>query len=661
MSRPPDGPDFSLADVAREGLIERPGAEPAPHDGTGRVDLSFTVRTTAEDGAEVPPTTRGVRVPPGVTVFDAASWNGIAIDSTCGGHGTCHKCRIQVTSDVEVPRTRHDVRTFTPDQLSAGWRLGCLLHATRDLAVEVPPLTTRPKAATVGIGRQVILRPALQKRYVELDEATLADQRTDLARLTDAIDDLELTADLHVLRRLPTVLRQADFKVTAVVLDEALVDVEPGDTTAFRYAIAFDLGTTTVVGTLLDVGTGTPLAVASSLNAQQPFGGDVITRISATMMDPDALGRLQQAAGATLADLARRVCSEAGIEPTDVYEVAVAGNATMTALVLGIDPEPLGVAPFVMAAAQPPGVLASEIGLDLHPRARAFFFPALGAYVGGDIVAGMLATGMDRDKRTRLFIDVGTNCEIVLSDGETLLSTAAPAGPAFEGGAIRCGMRAADGAIEVIKVDPHADDPAEAVRLGVIGDVEPRGLCGSGLVDAVAELVRVGLLDPTGRLVPDEEAKEIAPALADRLALVGEERVFLLYRPTPDTEPAECVYLSQRDVRELQFAKAAISTGWSLLLDELGLEHRDVQQVLLAGSFGSYLSPASAVRIGLVPRLPVLRIVAAGNVAGEGAKMALLSVRERAGALALLEEVTYVELSDRPDFNDAFVDQLGFS
>ena len=660
MSGPPDGPDFSLADVAREGLLERPGAEPAAHDGTGRVGLSFTVRTTAEDGVEVPPAVRDVRVPPGVTVFDAASWNGIAIDSTCGGHGTCHKCRIRITSDSAAPVTRHDVRTFTPAQLAEGWRLGCLLHATRDLAVEVPPLTTRPKAATVGIGRQVILRPALQKRYVELDEPTLADQRTDLVRLTDAIDDLELTADLHVLRRLSTVLREADFKVTAVIVDEALVDVEPGDTTGARYAIAFDLGTTTVVGTLLDVGTGTPLAVASTLNAQQPFGGDVITRISATMLDPEALGRLQHAAGGTLSSLASEVCREAGVDPGHVYEVAVAGNATMTALALGIDPEPLGVAPFVMSAAQPPSVLASDLGLRLHPRARAFLFPALGAYVGGDIVAGMLASGMDRDKRTRLFIDVGTNCEIVLSDGETILSTAAPAGPAFEGGAIRCGMRAADGAIEVVKVDPHAEGDDPAVTLQVIGDVEPRGLCGSGLVDAVAELVRVGLLDGSGRLVPEEDAKDIAPALADRLARIGEERVFLLHRPTPHAEPTECVYLSQRDVRELQFAKAAISTGWSLLLEELGLEHRDVQQVLLAGSFGSYLSPASAVRIGLVPRLPVLRIVAAGNVAGEGAKMALLSVRERAGAQALLEEVTYVELSDRPGFNDAFVDQLSF-
>ncbi|MBZ5741257.1 ASKHA domain-containing protein [Nocardioides mangrovi] len=626
-------------------------SEPEAHDGTGRVQLSFTVLDPDPERTAQ----RSVRVPPGVTVFDSASWNGIAIDSTCGGHGTCHKCKVKV--EGSTPITRHDVKTFTREQLDEGWRLACLVNATRDMAVDVPPLTTRPKAATVGVGRQVILRPAVQKRYVELDEPTLADQRTDLARLVGAIDDLELTPDLHLLRRLPTVLRQADFKVTAVVVDEALIDVEPGDTTKAAYAIAFDLGTTTVVATLLDVSTGTPVAVASMLNKQQPFGGDVITRISATMMDPEALGRLRSAAAETLATLATQVCTEGAVDPAQVYEVALAGNATMTALALGIDPEPLGVAPFIMSTAQPPDLLAMELGLDLHPRARVTLFPALGAYVGGDIVAGMLATGMDRDKRTRLFIDVGTNCEIVVSNGDRILSTAAPAGPAFEGGAIRCGMRAADGAIEVVKLGASEE---QGVELGVIGDVEPKGLCGSGLVDAVAELVRVGLLDASGRYVADDVAKEIAPALADRLTMLGQERVFVLHRPTPDAEPEDCVVLSQRDVRELQFAKAAISTGWTLLLEELGLEHRDVQQVLLAGSFGSYLSAASAVRIGLVPKLPVLRIVAAGNVAGEGAKMALLSVRERAGAQALLEEVTYVELSDRADFNDRFVDQLGF-
>jgi len=631
--------------MAREGLMAPPGATAAAHDGTGRVQLSFIV----EGGQD-----REVRVPPGVTVFDSGSWNGIAIDSTCGGHGTCHKCKVRV--DTPLPVSRHDRRTFSGTELAEGWRLACLATATQDLRVTVPPLTTRPKAATVGVGRQVILRPAVQKRYVELDGPSLSDQRSDLARLTDAIDDLELTVDLPALRRLPKVLRDADFKVTAVVVDEALIDVEPGDTTARRFAIAFDLGTTTVVATLLDLGTGTPIAVASRLNKQQPFGGDVITRISATMMDPDALGRLQALAAETLDELAQQVCVEGDVDPGHVYEVAIAGNATMTALVLGIDPEPLGVAPFVMTSAQPPVVLAEELGLHLHPRARAVMFPALGAYVGGDIVAGMLATGMDRDKRTRLFIDVGTNCEIVLSNGDTILSTAAPAGPAFEGGAIRCGMRAAEGAIEVVRLDPDG----EGVTLQVIGDLAPKGLCGSGLVDAVAEMVRVGLLDSSGRFVTEDEAAAKTPALADRFTKVGEERVFLLHRPTPQSEVGDCVYLSQRDVRELQFGKAAIATGWTLLLEELGLEHEDIQQVLLAGSFGSYLSPASAVRIGLVPRLPVLRIVSAGNVAGEGAKMALLSLRERTGAATLLEEVKYVELSDRTDFNDKFVDQLAF-
>jgi uncharacterized 2Fe-2S/4Fe-4S cluster protein (DUF4445 family) len=635
-------PDIQVGDLRREGLIDRPdGPGSTPHDGSGRVQLSFS------------PSGRDVRVPPGVSVFDAASWNGIAIDSTCGGHGTCKKCKVQVL-DGSVPVHRLDVRSFTAAQLADGWRLACLAQATQDLKVEVPPLTTRPKAATLGVGRQVILRPAIQKRYVELVEPTLQDQRTDLQRVLDAIDDLELTPDLHVLRRLPGVLRQADYKVTAVIVDEALIDVEPGDTSERRFAVAFDLGTTTVVATLIDTATGTPAAVASMLNKQQPFGADVITRISATMMDPDAAQRLRDLAQATLAELTSEVLAEAGVEPHEVYEVALAGNATMTALVLGIDPEPLGVAPFVMTSRVLPTLLASDLGLALHTGARAVVFPALGAYVGGDIVSGMLATGMDRDKRTRLFIDVGTNCEIVLSDGDTIVSTAAPAGPAFEGGAIRCGMRAADGAVEVVRID---DD---GVHLQVIGDVEAQGLCGSGLVDAVSELVRAGLLDSSGRFVPDDVAAEIAPKVADRLTAIGQERVFVLHRPEPDSPPEETVYLSQRDVRELQFAKGAIATGWTLLLEQLGLEHSDVQQVLLAGSFGSYLSPAAAVRIGLVPKIPVLRIVSAGNVAGEGAKMSLLSVRERAGALALLEEVTYVELSDRTDFNDRFIDLLAF-
>ena len=549
-----------------------------------------------------------------------------------------------IPADPPAP-TSLDVRAYSAQELRDGWRLACRAIATKDSSVEVPPLTTRPKAATVGVGRQVILRPAVIKRYLELAEPTLGDQATDLERVLAALDDLELTADLAVLRALGRTLRESDYLITAVVVDDALIAVESGDTTGHCYGIAFDLGTTTVVATLLDLNTGTPVAVESMLNKQQPFGADVITRISATMLDSDALDKLTALAHQTLSELAADVCKQGDVDPAHVYEIAVAGNATMTHIALGIDPEPLGVAPFIMATRLYPPTLASDLGVQVHPRARAVVFPAFGAYVGGDITAGLLASGMDRDSRVRLFVDIGTNCEIVLGNRDWLLATAAPAGPAFEGAAIRCGMRAADGAIEVVTMTP------DSVDLKVIGDAEPAGLCGSGLVDAVTALVKVGLLDSSGRFVPDEEAASRAPGIAERLSMIGQERVFML---------TDSVYLTQRDIRELQFAKAAIATGWRILLEEAGLTEKDVQQVLLAGSFGSYLSPASAIRIGLVPKVPVLRVVSAGNVAGEGAKMALLSLRERAGGLALLEEVNYVELSDRADFNDRFIDQLAF-
>ncbi|MEY2691499.1 MAG: hypothetical protein RLZ80_766 [Actinomycetota bacterium] len=421
-----------------------------------------------------------------------------------------------------------------------------------------------------------------------------------------------------MLRELPTVLRKNHFKVTAVFADQELIAVEGGDTSEIRFGIAFDLGTTTVVATLIDLNTGAPAAVKSILNKQQPFGADVITRISATMMDPEGLGKLRTLAQETLAQLTREVCEEADVNPLNVYEVAMAGNATMTQIILGIDPEPLGVAPFIMATADYQPVNATELGLSIHPRGKAIILPSLGAYVGGDIVAGALASGMDRDKRLRLFIDVGTNCEIILGNGEKILATAAPAGPAFEAASIKCGVRAAAGAIETVKV---VDGKLE---IGTIDDAPAIGICGSGLVDAVACLVQLGILDSSGKFNAVDD-----PNLVER----DGEKIYML---------TEDIFLSQRDVRELQFAKAAIATGWALLAEEFGIEDKDIQQVLLAGSFGSYLSPASA------------------NVAGEGAKMALLSTQERHGAMTLLDEIKYVELSDREDFNDKFVERLAF-
>ncbi len=578
------------------------------------------------------------RVPAGTTLFDAGSWNGVAIDSTCGGHGTCKKCKVRVASG-SMPLSPVDPRAFSPEELKAGWRLACRAEARADLVVEVPPLQTRPKAALAGVGRHVILRPAVQKRYLELTEPTMEDQTPDLDRVFAAMDDVELQAPLDLLTDLGGTLRTSDWKVTAVLCDDVLIDVEPGDTTARRFALAFDLGTTTVVANLLDLETGLPAAVRSMLNKQQPFGADVITRISAVMMDPEALGTLRLRAHETLAELTAEVCEEAGVEPGEIYEVVVVGNMTMIQLALGIDPEPLSMAPFTIVAQTLPQAKASDFGLAVHPRAPAVLFPALGAYVGPDIVAGVLATGLTLDRRLRLFIDVGTNSEIVLGSSSRALATAAPAGPAFEAAQIRCGMRAGDGAIEGVRIR------GDEVELTVIGDVEPVGICGSGLVDAVAELVGAGLLDRSGKFVLGEGP------LAERFGKIGEENVFHLY---------EGVFLSQRDVRELQFAKASIATGWTILCREFGIEPTEIAQVLLAGSFGSYLSAASAVRIGLVPKLALPRIVSAGNVAGEGAKIAALSVTERHAARAVLDEVDYVELSGRADFNDLFVDQLAF-
>ncbi|HEY5190280.1 MAG TPA: ASKHA domain-containing protein [Solirubrobacteraceae bacterium] len=613
--------------------------EVAPEDGAQRIRLRFL-----PDGGEV-------TVPSGTPIFDAASWNGIAIDSTCGGHGTCKKCKVRIVSG-EAPVSSVDPRAFSTQELREGWRLACRANAREDLVVEVPPLQTRPKAALVGVGRHVILRPSVQKRHLVLEEPTMEDQRPDLKRVQDALEDLEPYATIELLRTMGGILRRSHFDVTAVVCDQELIDLEPGDTTDRRFAIAFDLGTTTVVATLLNLETGQPAAVRSMLNRQQPFGADVITRISATMMDETALGQLRERAHETMTTLGDEVLAEAEVDRREVYEITVCGNVTMMQLALGIDPEPLSMAPFVVATHTFPPCRATDFGVSVHPRAPAFVFPSLGAYVGGDIVAGMLATGLTRDRRLRLFIDVGTNSEIALGSVDRVVATAAPAGPAFEAAQIRCGMRAAEGAIEGVKI---ADD---SLSLQVIGDTEPVGMCGSGLVDTVAELVHYGLLDHSGRFIPDEDAAALAPALATRLTKIGAERVFVLHWRSDD--PADSVFLSQRDVRELQFAKASIATGWEILLAELGVQPEEITQVLLAGSFGAFLTPLSAVRIGLVPKLALPRIVSAGNVAGEGAKIAALSLRERAEAESILVEVEYVELSGRADFNDRFIDQLAF-
>ncbi|MHB8589165.1 MAG: ASKHA domain-containing protein [Candidatus Dormibacteraceae bacterium] len=590
------------------------------------------------------PFDRTTRVPPGTTLFSAAHWIGLPIDSTCGGRGTCGKCKVRVVEGRTDAETA-DHRLLRPAEIEDGWRLSCQARIYDDMTCEVPQLLRVPKAATMGLGRLVILDPNVRKVYLELAEPTLEDQRSDVLRLKEALTEEghDMVAGVPVLRTLPAVLREAGFRVTAVLAGEHLVAVEPGDTTGDCFGVAFDVGTTTLVGTLMNLRTGMAASVLSTLNGQAPFGADVISRISHGMNGPESIRELQNAVVSTMNGILANLYRETGVSAERTYEAVAVGNATMLHLLFGVDPGPLAVMPFTPAFMEPLSVLASDVGLDIHPRGYIQTLPALGAYVGADIVAGVLATGIVREDKMRVFVDVGTNGEIVLGNGQRALATAAPAGPAFEGSQIRCGMRATDGAIEGVQL-------GDAVELQVIGgDVRPEGICGSGLVDAVAQLLLAGLIDHSGRMKTAEDVP--GHPLRDRLIDVDGIRAFLL---------ADGVYLTQKDIRELQFAKGSIATGIKVLMDILGIETKDLDEVLLGGSFGSYLNPESAKIIGLVPPVDVERIIAVGNSAGEGAKIALLSYRERQVAFELPARIEYVELSGRTDFNDAFVSVLGF-
>jgi uncharacterized 2Fe-2S/4Fe-4S cluster protein (DUF4445 family) len=584
------------------------------------------------------------RVPEGTTLFNAAHWIGLPIESTCGGRGTCGKCKVRVLQgDLEI--TPADRRHLAETELAEGWRLACEADLYGDAECFIPELMRAPKAATMGLSRFVLLEPNVTKVHLRLPEPTLEDPRGDVERLRDELDreGYGVVVDLRVLRHVPVAIRRARLDVTAVLCGEHLVALEPGDTTSEAYGVAVDVGTTTVVATLMDLTTGSAVAVSSNLNGQAPFGADVISRIGRTRSDETAAAELQRTVVETINGLLADVYAASGVSPDRVYEMVVAGNSTMLHLLLAVDPHAIAVSPFVPAFREPLDVPAAELDIGIHPEGRVQLLPSIGAYVGADIVAGIQATGLTRDPEIRLFVDVGTNGEIVLGNAERVVASSAPAGPTFEGGHVRCGMRAADGAIEGLAI------AGDRVELQVIGGVAPRGICGSGIIDAAAQLRLAGLLDAGGRLADAAEVPD--HPLVDRLVDVEGVRAFVL-----DGD----VVLTQKDVRELQFAKGAIATGIGALMDAMGVGVDELHQILLAGSFGTYINPASAKVIGLVPPVPIERIVAVGNAAGEGAKMALVSFREREMAFDLLRRVEYVELSGRAGFNETFLQAVVF-
>jgi len=598
------------------------------------------------------PTGRTIHILPGTTILEAAARAGLTIETPCGGRGTCGKCRVQITRG-ECPPTAGDQEIFSAAELADGWRLACQTTICDQAIVHVP------QASLFASGHQILtvtagetadeIVPAVRKVYVELDEPTLDDNHADLLRLEKKIGPVKVSLDL--MRRLSQRMQEWRYKGTAVITDHHLIDFQPGDTTAACYGAAFDVGTTTIVGSLLDLHTGEEVALASAMNPQVIFGDDVLSRINYSSARPGNLDQLREVIVNRINGMIESMCAEASTTRQDVYELAFAGNTTMEHLLCGINVEPLGHVPFVPAYARALSLPAEQLGIVAHPEAAAYVLPIIGGFVGGDTVGCMLASRLTELDGATMLVDIGTNGEIVLSCNGKLLAASTAAGPAFEGARISCGMRATAGAIDKIVID---DD----LQYNVIGNIEPVGMCGSSLVDLCSQLLTAGVITSTGRLLPPDELPDGLPkAIAGRVSIGANDQPQFLVAD----EGTQPVVLTQKDVRELQLASGAIRAGIGILLKRAGLAPSDLKRVLLAGGFASFIRRSHAQRIGLLPgEIDHEVIQYVGNASLSGARWALLSTNARLRAEEYARSTEHIELSQDLDFQTAFADAMYF-
>ncbi|MBX7258128.1 MAG: ASKHA domain-containing protein [Candidatus Hydrogenedentes bacterium] len=601
------------------------------------------------------PQGKRLQVSPGATVREAAARAGIQLDYPCGGQGTCGKCRVRFTEGAMEP-TETDSIVLPPADVESGVRLACQTRIYQRAAIEIPQTSLLGSAYKI-LGESSFHAiesedPPILKICVELPPPSLEDDSPDFPRINRAHGPLAV--DLSTLRRLPKRLREGGFKGTLVLADGRLLDFEPGDTTTASFAVAFDIGTTTLVGTLLDLNSGAMIAQTSRMNPQIQHGDDVVSRILHVRQHVYGLSELHAHVVAALNEMIAELVSIGGIDVHSVYHATFAGNTTMQHLLAGLDPTALGELPFTPTVSAGLLVRASELGIVIHPAADAYVFPVIGGFVGGDTVAGLLATGIFQTGITSMLVDIGTNGELVLCHKGHMLGASCAAGPAFEGAKIAHGMRATTGAIEEII---FADD----VYCRVIGDTRPVGMCGSAMIDLVAELLRAGILISQGQLLgPDHLPDDIPPALRARVTMDSEGAVFVVAR-ADETASGHAITFTQRDVREVQLATAAIRTAFSILLKKANLEPDDVDQVLVAGAFGNYLRCANAQRMGLLPNtVPPSKLTFVRNTSLAGARLAAMSRSARHEAERLARHTNHVELSLDPSFHAEYVEAMFF-
>jgi uncharacterized 2Fe-2S/4Fe-4S cluster protein (DUF4445 family) len=602
-------------------------------------------------------------------ILEAAAASGIYINSLCGGEGVCGKCKVQITAGEAKP-TSHSIRFLSREEINTDFVLACQTEVRDNLEVWVPPearleeeqiLTTESMVCyqspqdleindTLDLP-SLLYMPVTQKIHLSLPKPSLTDNLADLDRvyreIRKKIQAPTLEISLPSLRSMASMLRENQWQVTATIypLDEHCIEIlslEPGDTCAENYGIACDIGTTTIVAQLLDLRSGSILGVEASHNQQARYGEDVISRMIYAC-SRGGLSPIHAAVIEPVNTLIDTLVEKHGVEASNVTAFTVAGNTTMTHLFLGLEPCTIRLEPYIPTANFLPSASAAELDLHLHPNARVTCMPGVSSYVGGDITAGVLASGISNSPQISALIDIGTNGEIVIGNNEWLVCCSASAGPAFEGSGTKCGMRATKGAIQKVQIEE------DKVHFGTIGGAKVRGICGSGLIDAIAELFRNRIIDPSGKLPRDSDNPRVRE---------NEGEMEFVLAHGDETETGRSVVITESDISNLIKSKAAILAAMRLLLNNVGMSFEDLERILVAGGFGNYLDVEKAIFIGLLPDIPPERITFIGNSSLTGARMALLSRHALARANTLARQMTYVELSIDPKFYDEFVAAL---
>jgi uncharacterized 2Fe-2S/4Fe-4S cluster protein (DUF4445 family) len=610
-------------------------------------NLEGSTQDVSEFNIEFQPVGRRGQFQSGQSVLDCGRALGIGISSVCGGKGTCGKCRVQIVSGASSAPRAGEIKVLSPAQLASGWRLACQCLPTGDCVIHVPveSMTTPQRTQLEGLDTPVRLRSPVTTRSIEISPPSLADTMGDADRLRRTLREHRVrcdSVDTSLLKTLSPRLRDWSWRCKAVLRHGEVITVMPE--TGRPLGLAVDFGTTKLAGYLVDMSSGKTLASKGLMNPQISYGEDIIARCNLAISSAEGRERLQKLATEAIGELGNSMARSVGATAEDIAEAVVVGNTAMHHLCIGLPVRQLALAPFVPASSRALDIKARDLGLSFAPGAYVHLLPNIAGFVGADHVSMLLATDARATDGVVVALDIGTNTEVSLIHAGKIDSISCASGPAFEGGHIKDGMRAGTGAIERVRIT------RDGVDYATIDNAPPVGICGSGIIDTVAQLHLAGVADGGGRMRPGHPRVREHDGQIEFVLASQEERQGL---------PA--VVFTQHDIRELQLGKAAIRAGVATLLAVNGLAEGAITQIVIAGAFGSYLDVSSALDIGMFPALPLERFRQVGNAAGMGAKRALISTQQRAEALTIAATARYIELAGSATFNKNFIQavQLG--